>query len=754
MNTVNLAITYRPVRVGWCVKLGNRDDLRRALRWSCTLWGGRYNPIIPVDKEVNGKALASLFRVDVLYPVERDAALTAFVDSLSHLRWTPFPGNGDFFQDYGSGKEAPFLDISSSVRDVYEKYVKGLPPQTTNATYFTWEAGDALADVFQAQFGSYPPPDEAGFDYFRFTQQILGAREVPIEVNGTVPPDAFERLTPSQVTNTQLVRDSTEKDDGFYVGQAENFEDIVNFWNLRAADLELFFFDPAHATRLAALRSQYVGAIQSDGNSSRRSPRPVAVWSRAGFPFQLNGDFGNPVLGGEVHKYLIPFTPPLMHSVPRSVLASLSDYRGRSLVTFQLPEGPFRPDAEPFGRHIVVGVRASQFGAADLGQTFGTPFLPELNDFYRRQMLVGQDAFRVQRDGFGVIVPANTSDLSFFALQAEELIVKFFDLFGIKAKPSAPGRIARRTIQQMGGLQGCRVFKLPGVRDLIDKYGPLKSFTRGAATKIISRSSPDGKLLDFPTLFIDGAKLTPSSTFDYLLARGVFRVGLELACPNCNLEFWAPLETLGHDVVCEYCGEKFNVAPQLKDRDWRFRRSGLFGRDNHQEGAIPVCLTLQQLESNVLNMHGFRIFGTSFELSSAGAGIPTCETDLVLLMQNLAGQIELAIGECKSAGPKSKVTEEDARNLGAVANVFPAERIAAFVIFSKTASFSEDEVTNCQLAQPAYSRRAIMFSDRELEPYHVFERTAKEFEIRPTAISLDHLARETPSIYFQPRPKK
>jgi hypothetical protein len=36
------------VRVGWCIEHDDLDGLRTALRLTHTLWGGRFNPIIPV----------------------------------------------------------------------------------------------------------------------------------------------------------------------------------------------------------------------------------------------------------------------------------------------------------------------------------------------------------------------------------------------------------------------------------------------------------------------------------------------------------------------------------------------------------------------------------------------------------------------------------------------------------------------------------------------------------------------------------
>ena len=47
----------------------------------------------------------------------------------------------------------------------------------------------------------------------------------------------------------------------------------------------------------------------------------------------------------------------------------------------------------------------------------------------------------------------------------------------------------------------------------------------------------------------------------------------------------------------------------------------------------------------------------------------------------------------------------------------------------------------------------ILLSNRELEPYFVYEWAAKEFEIDSTAISFEDLAKTTHELYFHPRPK-
>ena len=176
----------------------------------------------------------------------------------------------------------------------------------------------------------------------------------------------------------------------------------------------------------------------------------------------------------------------------------------------------------------------------------------------------------------------------------------------------------------------------------------------------------------------------------------------------------------------------------------------MFGREDHQQGAIPVALTLQQLDT-VLSWGA--VFGTSMTIESSTGAFGACETDLVIISEKgfYDELLGIAIGECKGHG---EITEEDVRKLSQVADAFPKDRIAPFIVFSKTAPFTADEIARCRAAQPTGRRtRVILLSDRALEPDFVYERAEKEFVIDSTAVSLEDLANTTYALYFDPKPK-
>src|SRR5262249_54147945 len=74
---------------------------------------------------------------------------------------------------------------------------------------------------------------------------------------------------------------------------------------------------------------------------------------------------------------------------------------------------------------------------------------------------------------------------------------------------------------------------------------PSQSFTRSGAVMMIGPIDPVTKkpdFADYESLYIEArdhrGPLKPQDAFNYLLKKGVFRAGLKLLCPNCELDSW------------------------------------------------------------------------------------------------------------------------------------------------------------------------------------------------------------------------
>jgi hypothetical protein len=756
MDALNLRIRYRPVRFGWCVRQDNFDDVRKVLRLTHTLWGGRHNPIIPIgDNSVLADSLIELFCVDVLYPASDDQQLKTFIDRFPYLPWPAF--DKGLFGGGWTRRIATFLDIYHPIRHLFEEFIQKLKTGDTPqivTRFFEWESADPLANALLAMFGSYPPKDEIGKDYADFVVQNLKGQRVLIAADAPVPHEFHGIITPSNLCSYRLEWDRSPSWNapGVYVGDAGSFSDIVNFWNLRAMDIELIFYDPVQSARLRVLKDAWVAKLNERSEDPEGVKERVAIWHAENTQVVLT-DFGPNVAMYAVRESTwngLNARPALMHiDEQQPVLGSVSTSMQTPTVHFQLPKKPFYPEAEFHGQHAVVSVR-SFGGHSDSDEpVFTFPFVPEINQYYGREGYFRSTAARSEPGGLAIITEVTRETLQIHALPPRQVISNIFSAFGIKAETSQPGRIASRLIGLMGGLQGCRVFKIRGVRELIEKYGPLKTFTRSGAIQTIGQNDQQTHqphFEEYEHLYIEqreGGKLRPEDAFVYLLKKGVFRVGLNLKCPSCELEFWLSLDQSSTQTACEYCGKIFNITPQLRDRDWAYRRSGLFGSDDHQQGSIPVALTLQQIDTVLSSEH---IFTTGTNLAPITAPINACEVDFVIVDEAYQGKIQMAIGEAKT---RQEITDQDVDNMKRVADALPRKRIDPFIIFSKTTSFTQEEIERCRTAQDQHRLRVILLSARELEPYFVYERTEKEFEIRGSAISLQDLARATQDIYFE-----
>lgn len=187
------------------------------------------------------------------------------------------------------------------------------------------------------------------------------------------------------------------------------------------------------------------------------------------------------------------------------------------------------------------------------------------------------------------------------------------------------------------------------------------------------------------------------------------------------------------------------MTTQLKDRDWHYRRSGLFGKEDNQEGGIPVALTLQQIDS-VYNTKDM-IYTTAMELEPAGASINKCETDFLILTQSkIDHKVQIVICECKN---HKEISGDDVLKLKMVAETLEKKGIRVFIIFSKISDFTPEELERCKAINDKYMRRLILFTARELEPYHLYEKTEKEFNIQKYAVSFEDMVNVTEDVFYK-----
>jgi hypothetical protein len=236
--------------------------------------------------------------------------------------------------------------------------------------------------------------------------------------------------------------------------------------------------------------------------------------------------------------------------------------------------------------------------------------------------------------------------------------------------------------------------------------------------------------------------------FEYLVEKGLFRIGVELTCPTCRLSSWIALGTLRQVNVCELCGASFDGTRQLVNSEYHYRRSGVLGLEKNAQGAVPVALVLQQLATNLQGLRHDPVYASSYDLiPKAGVILPACEVDfLMVIPDRLAQKPQVLLGECKDEG--GRIDAEDVEHLRQVADALPWRQFDTYIVVAKLAPFTPEEIALVRTLNGPYQNRVILLTARELEPYHIYERTEAELGIQSYGDTPEELASVTARIYF------
>ncbi|MGZ8252409.1 MAG: hypothetical protein ACXWT7_08690 [Methylophilaceae bacterium] len=743
MDTVRVNIAYRPLRICWAIKAGDFNAFREAVTTNHAIWGGRFNPVVIVDLASEARAIIEAFRADVILPLGDSEEVKAFAAGYKHLI-SPF-----FHDKIFIGQEG---DAHSNVLDVQNAMVHSsdepgwLQVKEMGPRIYKWAQDDPLADILLMQLGAYPAKEAIHIDYETMFKEFLGASEVTIEAGNDLPAELFDHPSIAYLSRHRLIQhygiQSHWDHHGFYVGDASNLQDLVTFWNLRAANISLLFVDRAYVSRYANVIPPWrKHTAELLSHRRHRDDQNFAIWWRrekigdSGNSEDLRTPFGNePCIICGVDEYLwngLNLKPPMMH----------------------------------FSEVASVNFSNSLYGMDNF--TLSPPYVPELNEFYARSMHFQYDRLRIESERIGLVVDAADTDSFIFALSTAELFKQIFALANFKASVSSSGLITRQLISQLGGLQGARVFKVPGARRLLKTHGPTTSFAKRAALQLIGGrdlDNPTAKFEDHKNLYLapreSGENLTADHVFSYLVEKRLFRIGGDLKCPRCQLRSWFTVDDLRQQVTCQMCGDPFDATDQLIDSEWAYRRSGILGAERNAQGAVPVALTLQQLDANLGIGLNHRSYSVSLDLiATKGQLHLPCEVDFAWLMPRPYPERTIVlIGECKDRGQSpahggdgGTINANDISNLRAVADSFPTERFEVYIVLAKLCDFTPDEIELARTLNTGHQLRVILLTERELEPYHFFERAEKLFKIEQHASSAKDIARATVSIFLDPQ---
>jgi len=760
MDTSRIDICYRPLRIAWAIRSDDWGAFREVVRLTHTLWGGRFNPIVLADREEEARQTIELFRADFIVPVGTSDEVQNFPAQFPYLINPLFPKDL-FLRRSGHTTHAHMLDMHNALTHWQDSPTWKSFTADGAIRIPSWAVDDPLADAFLTQWGEYPDAAATGIDYGDILNQAALAIRAEIDRNRPLWTD------PSVVTLNSLSRHGLYRHHaippgwdhpGVFMGDVTRIEDLIAFWNLRATDIQLLFVDPNHWWRYEQVLPAYTKSVAESVAQLPEHHRSFAVWTHHTRTDEVTRLFaGQPLtvcrIGLSDHG-LGGARPPMMVLGEESSLGVYGGAGDKPRVSFAFHTKPFNGNAWFSTQHLVASV--TLFGG-DEQNTFRPPYVPEWNEFYSRKMHYQYDRIRIEPERIGIVINAADHDAQLSALPTTDLMEKLFDTAGLTAAPSSGGLIARQLISRLGGVQGGRVFKIPGVRRLLKTHGPGAAFTMRTALQMIGGrdpKNPDACFDDHRHLFIEprdtGTDLTPRMVFEYLVERGLFRIGAELNCPTCRLTSWVPIDTLRQAHLCELCGAGFEATRQLVGSEYRYRRSGVLGLERNAQGAVPVALVLQQLSTALGGVIQRSAYGVSYDLNpKANSNLPVCEVDFLMVVhgQRHRAKADVLLGECKDEG--GAIDAADVDHLRKVADALPASRFDAYIVFAKLAQFTAEEIALIRTLNGPYRRRVILLTARELESYHIYERLKQDLGRAAYATSAEDLANVTAQIYLR-----
>ena len=277
--------------------------------------------------------------------------------------------------------------------------------------------------------------------------------------------------------------------------------------------------------------------------------------------------------------------------------------------------------------------------------------------------------WRFSKKGLVYLAPYSGWTVFLNKPMAEDVFSEWLRDQGWQVKLSPAGRIARQMLKQLGGIWGINILAEEGLIKLLREMtgGKTKRHKKfwGEISKIVNQrwgNINKNKLSGLVKRMIK--KLTEDR---------IIQVGMEIQCPICQQYSWYSVKEADYQLKCPKCLARFELPSYSpKEIKWSYRTIGPFSLPKQAYGAYSVLLTLRFF-AQILNGATTPIM--SFEAIKAHKKI---EVDLGLLFQGmkfLSSNIEIVFAECKTF---NEFKVKDIRKIKAVARKFPG----AVIVFA------------------------------------------------------------------------
>lgn len=720
MPELSAELVLRPTRIGFLTRPTDLTSVRAIMRACVCLWGGVYNPIIPVFQRAPkewrpeifqrfkgaevAKGYARFFEPDVYVEAESGLLEEAGFGALreKHTLHPQIVTLKEFFEpdrDRKSAEPAFGLNAFDVLAHIYKTEQQFELRDKRDHLLVTPVRASVLTE---AVFGVYPSSDA-----IKYIEKAY--REVYRPEKAETSPDTWRRVffkgagTPLDVTRHGL---NTQRywyhDPLIYVFDPGRATDLIDLWNLR---LEPHPILPIPADWFAALADDICRVLKAEHRPVAGSPNGLMHNATIEFGRSISRDKAEDLIkslkpglpkGALAVKYWrnsiwVEYRDDIVHrdhrlrviaKEKRAELVVKDNSVLRTSFDTLVPEFAERPARANLRWVNVLSI--SNFSKSRIATVL--PF--NTFDSSWPRLGLGNEAVLVGSEGW--VFPQCYTNLGQYVsmLTDEEAVIGALERFGIKAKLSDPGHIARQMLEHLGGLWGVHLLadidtlkllkKMAGSlrrqsndSDTIEETFELRTATRKEWTDLISSRK---KRMNLPRLDLED-----------FTKRNIIRLGLATDCPHCNAKNWTPLTVVDYRVTCERCLKPYDfpqAALRPNNQNFTYRVIGPFSAPDYGRGSYSALLTLNFLE-RFNSSTGEMTFSTAMDLEFDGT---KCEVDFVALRgddrlgRESRKPPQLIIGEAKSLGEGNLITARDIAKLKSVAAKLPETIVVISVL--------------------------------------------------------------------------
>jgi hypothetical protein len=709
LESIYGSVVLRPTRIGFLVRPTQQkfSQLREIIRLCACLWGGMFNPIIPVSrslpaawrqdhfKGLTGKGLADayiqFFEPDVFVEAEEGLAKEAGIaEAKRFLSERVVPLNqlvrGDGRPDFALGLSA--LDI---YKNLYQEEFKFLSRKRRKAAVF--QNDDPYCE---AVFGAFPRSNKLA--HIKEAYADVCEPETLLATAETCLKLLKDRdLTPLRASIYKLDVSFDNRDDPtIFIFDPSKAVDLIDFWNLRQFRSSVLPINVHWFQKFAGLVRKVVTAnfrplpgnnhgvmitttIEFSRSIDQATKNALAATYLKDLPAGSLGlkDWHDPIWQTDWRSGGIQ---------PRRAKLVADEVELEETVDEADATLPFPSLAPKFAsRYSFASNQARWMNVIKLtdyifrDSKFALTFPPNIKG--GEFPALGISPNLCTREGIVLFQQYKSHRAALRLLPQQDAVVGWLHSRGIEAKASASGRNAEQVLRSTGGTGGCHLFADEGTIKLLDKMAKtIHREADGATAQYPDRTASIAEWKE--ALGRRSKAIFSRSKLSDFTESNVMRVGLSLACPHCAKENWYSLSDIDYEVVCERCLNRFpfpQAGMKFNEGDWRYRVSGPFSVPDYADGAYATVLTLRLFNNTLNASRTATTFSTGLDIVR---GASKCELDFVGWYSEgkkfwIDPSPVVVFGEAKSFGTDI-FKERDVQRLKSMAEVIPG----SYVVFS------------------------------------------------------------------------